>query len=216
MSQRTPTAASAGLALCRACHCLVSCGPNEAVRCRRCGAQVTQRKLHSLQITWIYVAVASVLLIPANVLPIMNLLQFGRGEPDTILSGIVRLVHEGFHAIAFIVFVASFLVPIGKLAALSMLLVSVQQRWLMSAVRRAQLFRLLEFLGRWSMLDVFVTAIMVALVHLGQVVVILPGAGAMMFGASVVFTMLASMSFDPRLIWDAADDADFSATEPRS
>lgn len=199
------TAASLGLALCKACHQLQRCPPDGTVRCARCGARVHLRTPHSLQKTWFFVGLAFLLLIPANFLPMMTLLQFGRGEPDTIMSGVIRLAREGFPAIALIVFTASIMVPFGKLGALSYLLLSVQRRSPMQAQRRAQLFRVLEFLGRWSMLDIFVVALMVALVHLGQVVAILPGAAAMMFGASVVVTMLASISFDPRLIWDAAE-----------
>ncbi len=200
------TAASRGLALCKACHLLQRCPPDGEVRCARCGNTVHLRTPHSLQKTWFFIVLAGLLLIPANLLPMMTLLQFGRGEPDTIMSGIIRLAEEGFPAIAFIVFTASILVPFCKLGALGWLLLTVQRRSPMAPRRRAQLFRVLEFLGRWSMLDIFVVALMVALVHLGQVVAILPGAGAMMFGASVVVTMLASLSFDPRLIWDAAAD----------
>ena len=204
MTTPPTTAAQAGLALCKACHLLSPCTPNGTVRCARCGATVHMRTPHSLQKTWFFVVLAGLLLIPANLLPMMTLLQFGRGEPDTIMSGVLRLAREGFPAIALIVFTASIIVPFGKLGALSYLLITVQRRSPMQTQRRAQLFRVLEFLGRWSMLDIFVVALMVALVHLGQVVAILPGTGAMMFGASVVITMLASISFDPRLIWDAA------------
>lgn len=206
MNKPLITAASLGLALCKACHQLQRCPPDGAVRCARCGGLVHLRTPHSLYKTWFFVALALVLLIPANFLPMMTLLQFGRGEPDTIMSGVLRLAREGFPAIALIVFTASIMVPFGKLGALSYLLLSVQRRSPMQTQRRAQLFRVLEFLGRWSMLDIFVVALMVALVHLGQVVAILPGAAAMMFGASVVVTMLASISFDPRLIWDAAGE----------
>ena len=203
---RARTARSAGLALCLACHQLLHCPADASVRCGRCGATVYQRIPYSIGKTWFFIALAAALLLPANVLPMMTLLQFGRGEPDTIMSGVIRLVHEGFSGIALIVFIASIVVPFGKLVALASLLLSVQQRWRMSTLRRAQLFRVLEFLGRWSMLDIFVVALMVALVHLGQVVAILPGAGAVLFGASVVATMLASASFDPRLLWDAAEE----------
>lgn len=197
------TAASRGLGLCRACHALQPCQPDRYVRCVRCGARVSQRTPYSLQKTWFFIVVAALLLLPANLLPIMSVLEWGRAEPDTILSGIIKLVEEGYPGIALIVFTASVIVPIGKLLALAGLLLSVQQRWSISEHQRTQLFRVLEFLGRWSMLDIFVVAIMVALVHLGQVVAVLPGMGALLFGASVVATLLASLCFDPRLIWDA-------------
>jgi paraquat-inducible protein A len=202
---KTPvTAASRGFALCRACHALQACPAGGHAKCRRCGATVTQRTLHSVQKTWFFIITAALLLIPANLLPMMTVMNWGRGESDTILSGIIKLAREGYPGIAIIVFTASVIVPIGKLIALSGLLLSVHWRWAMSGVHRARMFRVLEFLGRWSMLDIFVVAIMVTLVHLGQVVAIQPGMGALMFGGSVVATLFASLSFDPRLIWDAA------------
>lgn len=199
-----PTAAHHGLALCRACHALQRCPTGQCVQCYRCGAKVSQRIPHSLQKTWFFIATAVLLLIPANLLPIMIVSQWGRSESDTILSGIIKLVHEGYPIIAVIVFIASIVVPVSKLLTLSCLLLSVQQRWAMSAHTRMRLFRILEFIGRWSMMDIFVVSVMVALVRLGQVVAILPGMGALLFGGSVVITLLASLSFDPRLIWDAA------------
>jgi paraquat-inducible protein A len=205
MTTDTPaTAASRGLALCRACHTLQPCPPGRYIHCRRCKARVSQRTPHSLPKTWFFIITAALMLVPANLLPMMSLLKWGRAEPDTILSGVIKLAEEGYPGIALIVFTASIVVPIGKLLALTGLLLSVQLRWPMSARWRITLFRVLEFLGRWSMLDIFVVAIMVALVHLGQVVAIQPGMGALMFGASVVATLFASLSFDPRLIWDAA------------
>lgn len=201
------TAASLGLALCRTCHTLQPCPANRQIHCCRCRARLSQRTPYSLARTWFFLITAAVLLVPANLLPMMSLLTWGRAEPDTILSGVVKLAQEGYPGIALIVFTASIVVPIGKLLALTGLLLSVQQRWPMSARRRTTLFRILEFLGRWSMLDIFVVALMVALVHLGQVVAIQPGMGALMFGASVIATLFASLGFDPRLIWDAAPAA---------
>ncbi len=207
------TAATRGLAVCNACHALQPCLPGIYIRCRRCQARVSVRIPHSLQKTWFFIVTATLLLLPANLLPIMIVLNWGRAEPDTILSGIIKLALEGYPGIAVIVFTASVIVPIGKLLALSGLLLSVQQRWRMSQHRRAQLFRVLEFLGRWSMLDIFVVAIMVALVHLGQVVAVQPGMGALLFGATVILTLMASLSFDPRLIWDAAVDNSITLTD---
>lgn len=201
--QKPVTAASRGLGLCCACHALQACPAERYIRCYRCGAKVSLRTPHSIQKTWFFLVTAVLLLIPANLVPIMIVFNWGRGEADTIISGIIKLAREGYPGIAIIVFTASVIVPIGKLLALAGLLLSVQQRWNLSERRRATMFRVLEFLGRWSMLDVFVVAIMVALVHLGQVVAVLPGMGALLFGASVVVTLMASLSFDPRLIWDA-------------
>lgn len=197
------TAAASGYGLCPACHHLQPCPPERVLCCERCGARVAQRIPHSLKKTWFFVTVAALLLVPANLLPIMSVLNWGRAEPDTILSGIIKLVAEGYPGIAAIVFVASVIVPIGKLLTLTFLLMSIQYRWALSRERRGRAFRVLDFIGRWSMLDIFVVSIMVALVHLGQVVAVVPGTGALLFGASVVVTLLAALSFDPRLIWDA-------------
>lgn len=202
------TAATRGLGLCKACHALQPCPAEGYVRCWRCQAKVSRRIPHSLQKTWFFLITAAVLLVPANLLPIMSVLNWGRAEPDTILSGIIKLFQEGYPGIAAIVFTASVIVPIGKLLALSGLLLSVQRGWRISEQGRARMFRVLEFLGRWSMLDIFVVAIMVALVHLGKVVAVLPGMGALLFGATVIFTLMASLSFDPRLIWDVQVNQD--------
>lgn len=153
------------------------------------------------------------LLIPANTLPMMNILMFNRGDPSTIIGGVALLVHHGIYGIAAVVFIASFVVPLGKVASIIVLLLSIQLRWPMSPHRRTVVFRIVEFLGRWSMLDVFVVAVLVGIVRLGQVASIEPGYGAMAFGGSVILTMLASMSLDPRLIWDSAGTtADASTT----
>ncbi len=146
------------------------------------------------------------MLFPANILPMMTVLQFGRGSPSTIIGGVGELLQGGFWPIALVVFVASFLVPLGKLISLSALLLSLNPHWPWNDARsRASLFRVLEFLGRWSMLDIFVMMLMAGLVQFGKIAVIEPGRGALAFGVAVIMTMLASLSFDPRLIWDAAE-----------
>ena len=199
------TAASRGLGLCKACHFLQPCPASHSVHCQRCGASVSIRKPHSLMISWFFLVLAMLLLIPANLLPIMNILMFNRGDPSTIIGGVALLIHHGIYAIAAVVFIASFVVPLGKIASIIVLLLSVQLRWPMSTQRRTVMFRIVEFLGRWSMLDVFVVTVMVGLVRLGQTASVEPGMGIVAFGAAVIFTMLSSLSFDPRLIWDAAD-----------
>lgn len=200
------TAASRGLGLCKACHFLQPCPATHSVHCQRCGAAVSIRKPHSLKTSWFFLVMAMLLLIPANLLPIMNILMFNRGDPSTIIGGVALLIHHGIYAIAAVVFIASFVVPLGKITALIVLLLSVQYRWSMSTRRRTVMFRIVEFLGRWSMLDVFVVTVMVGLVHLGQTASVEPGMGIVAFGAAVILTMLSSMSFDPRLIWDAAEN----------
>lgn len=208
------TAASRGLGLCKACHLVQPCPPSHRVHCQRCGASVSIRKPHSLALSWFFLALAALLLIPANTLPIMNILMFNRGDPSTIIGGVALLVHHGIYAIAAVVFIASFVVPLGKIASIIILLLSVQRRWSVSTHRRATLFRVVEFLGRWSMLDVFVVAVMVGLVRLGQTATVEPGMGVMAFGAAVILTMLSSMSFDPRLIWDAERENASPENEP--
>ncbi len=203
-----PTAAGQGLALCKACHFLQPCPPDDTVACSRCGARVSIRVPYSLVRCWFFLILAMLLLIPANVLPMMDILIFNRGDPSTIIGGVVLLVHEGIYGIAAVVFIASFVVPLSKIACIIALLVSVQRRSIVRCESRARVYRVVEFMGRWSMLDVFVVAILVGLVRLGQVASIEPGIGAMSFGASVILTMLASMSFDPRLIWDSLADAE--------
>jgi paraquat-inducible protein A len=148
------------------------------------------------------VVTAALLYIPANVLPIMTTTQLGSAEDSTILGGVIVLLHHGDLPIAVVIFVASVLVPISKLLSLSWLCWSVARRHPTSHHQRARLFRATELVGKWSMTDVFVVAILVALIQLGGLLVIRPGAAAMAFGGVVITTMLAAESFDPRLIWD--------------
>lgn len=202
------TAASRGLALCKSCHHLQPCLPKSSVRCARCGERVFMRKPYSIGLSWFFLLLALLFLIPANMLPIMNILLFNRGDPSTIIGGVALLFHHGMYAIAAVVFIASFVVPLGKAISIIVLLLSVQFRWPMSMRRRVTVYRVVEFLGRWSMLDIFVVAVMVGLVQLGQTAAVVPGMGATAFGAAVILTMLSSMSFDPRLIWDAAAPTD--------
>ncbi len=204
MSEPVVTAASRGLALCKSCHCLLPCPQQGVARCPRCGEAVHMRKPHSLVLSWFFLLLALLLLIPANMLPIMNILLFNRGDPSTIIGGVALLIHHGIYGIAAVVFIASFVVPLGKIVSIMVLLLSVQYRWPMDKQRRIVVYRAVEFLGRWSMLDIFVVAVMVGLVKLGQTASVEPGMGATAFGAAVILTMLSSMSFDPRLIWDAA------------
>jgi paraquat-inducible protein A len=173
--------------------------------CSRCGAGLHKRKPASLQRTWALVIAAAVLYLPANVLPVMTVISFGRGEADTILSGIVALIQAGMLPIGMLVLFASILVPVLKLIGLAILLVSVERGWTAQARGRTTLYRIIEGIGRWSMVDIFMIAILVALVELQQLATILPGPGAICFAAVVILTMLASMSFDPRLIWDGVE-----------
>ncbi len=173
--------------------------------CPRCGAQMFRRKPNSLARTWALIIAAYILYIPANVYPIMTVISFEKGEPDTILSGVESLMASGMWPLAVLVFFASITVPLVKLLGLTLLLVSVQYRWQWRPKQRTILYRLTEAVGRWSMIDIFMISILVALVRLEAIATIEPGTAATSFAAVVVLTMVASMSFDPRLIWDALE-----------
>lgn len=162
---------------------------------------------HSVAKTWACLLAAMLLYIPANVLPIMTVTGLGGGKTDTIFSGIVSLMRSGMVPIGLIVFVASIAVPLLKMVALVILLLSVQFRWKLGARQRTRLYRLTEFVGRWSMLDIYVVMILISLVSFGALGSIETGPAATAFAAVIVLTMLAAMSFDTRLIWDCCDDA---------
>ena len=165
-----------------------------------------KRKPDSLARTWALVMTAALLYIPANVFPVMTVIYFGRGAPDTILSGVLELLHGGLWPLAVLVFFASIMVPVLKLIGLSFLLISVQRGSIARLRDRTCLFRIIEQVGRWSMIDVFMIGILTALVNFGSIATIVPGIGAVCFAAVVIITMFASMSFDPRLMWDVRDD----------
>ena len=175
--------------------------------CPRCGAAARRRKPDSLHRTWALLAAAAILYIPANTLPVMTVVQFGRGEPNTILSGVRELASGTTWPLAVLVLFASVLVPLLKLIGLSVLLISTQRGARGGLRERTLLFRVVESVGRWSMIDVFMISILTAMVRMGSLASVYPGPGAVAFCAVVVLTMLAAMSFDPRLMWDAAGRA---------
>lgn len=180
-------------------------GAHRTERCPRCHAAVHRRKPGSIGRTWALVLTGAILYVPANLYPIMTVVSFGRGEPDTILSGVARLFEAGMWPLALLVFFASVTVPVLKLAGLSFLLVSVQRRWRWRPRQRTILYRVIDAVGRWSMIDIFMISILVALVKLGSIATVEPGIGATAFAAVVVVTMFAATAFDPRLIWDAME-----------
>jgi len=205
----TLTAARAGLMSCHACGLLVRkrhAGRGQRLCCPRCEAPVHDRKPDSLQRTIALVLTAAVLYVPANAFPIMTVISFGKGQSDTIISGIVHLAHGGMLSLALLVFFASVLVPCLKLVGLSFLVLSVHRRSRWRPRDRTLLYRIIESVGRWSMIDIFMISIVVALVKLGNVATIQTGLGATCFACVVVITMFASMSFDPRLIWDVMEE----------
>ena len=170
--------------------------------CPRCGEILYRRKPRSLQRTTALILAALILYIPANVLPIMQVTSLGRIQTDTIMSGALYLIESGMWPLALVVFIASIFVPMLKILILILLLISVRWRWTWRPRERTQLYRILELVGRWSMVDIYVVTILVALVQLGNLANVVAQPGAIFFAAVVVLTMLASMSFDPRLIWD--------------
>lgn len=178
-----------------------------AALCPRCGSRLHLRKPRSLSRTWALLIAAYILFIPANALPIMQTGSLFGSQRDTILSGVVYLWHSGSWPLALLVFFASIVVPGVKLLALTYLAVSVWRKSAKNQKARARLYRLLEFIGRWSMLDVYVVTLLSALVQLQSLATIKAEPGAVAFGAVVVLTMLAAMAFDPRLIWDAAEES---------
>jgi paraquat-inducible protein A len=199
------TAARAGLVSCETCSLLARpVHPEHPGHCPRCGAELEFRNPHSIQYTWALVIAAAICYIPANVLPVLNTTAFGSSEPDTIMGGVVFLYTSGSWPLALIVLVASVMVPLGKLIALAYLLITVQRGMLGSGRDRTRLYRMVEFIGRWSMLDVFVDTFTVALVQLQPLMSVAPGPGVLFFAAVVVLTMIAAETFDPRLIWDSA------------
>ena len=150
---------------------------------------------------------ALILYIPANILPVMTVISMGEGDPDTIMSGVILLLEHGMWPIALLVFFASITVPVTKLIVIIYLLLSVQYKSKWRPRDRTMLYRVTEAIGRWSMIDIFMISILVALVKLEAIATIEPGAGATSFAAVVILTMFAAMSFDPRLIWDAMEDS---------
>lgn len=200
------TAARWGLATCHGCGLLSRAG--HGARCPRCGSPLHGRKPNSIARTWALVIAAAILYLPANLLPIMETSSLFGAQEDTILSGVVYLWRSGSWHLALVVFIASILVPMAKLFALVILLLSVQLHARWQPVQRTRLYRLVELVGRWSMLDVYVVTLLVALVQLEALATVRPGAGALAFGAVVVLTMFAAMSFDPRLIWDSMESDD--------
>jgi paraquat-inducible protein A len=202
------TARGLGLLSCHACGLLNRHVPGAATeRCRRCNAVLHPRKPDSLARTWALLIAAVIMYLPANLLPVMHTVSLFGDSDDTIMSGIVYFWTSGSWPLAIIVFVASFMVPMLKLVVLSLLAITAQRgsRW--RPVQRTRLFRIVEFIGRWSMLDVFVVTLTVALVHFQSLATIYAGPGAVAFGLVVVLTMLASHQFDPRLIWDNIENS---------
>jgi paraquat-inducible protein A len=201
-----PTAARASLFVCHDCGLLSKAAAHaHEGRCARCGAGLHFRKPGSIARTWAFLISAVILYIPANVLPVMDTSSLFGAQEDTILSGVVYLWTSGSWPLAVVVFIASIAVPMLKIIAIMFLVISAQFRSTRLLERRTRIYRLVELVGRWSMLDIYVITILVALVQFSALATIKAGPAAIAFGAVVVLTMFAAMSFDPRLIWDAVE-----------
>ncbi|MCK5697839.1 MAG: paraquat-inducible protein A [Gammaproteobacteria bacterium] len=191
-----------GLVLCTECHTIHQFIPDVLMHCNRCGAELNQRKPNSLARTWALLLSSMILFIPANMLDIMNVTYFGQDDPSTIMGGVIVLIQLGSYPVAFVVFVASILVPLFKMFGILMILLSLKYHIDLTDKQRIKMFRVIDFIGRWSMLDIFVISILAALVNISGVAVITAGAGATAFSVVVVLTILAANSFDTRLLWD--------------
>lgn len=202
------SAAEAGLVSCTTCGLLTRpASAEDKGFCPRCGAPLISRRPNSVQYTWALVIAAAICYIPANVLPVLTTTALGSTESDTIIGGVIFLYASGSWPLALIVLVASVMIPLGKLVALAYLLLTVQRGSIQNNHHRTRIYYIVEFVGRWSMLDVFVDAFIVALVQLKPLMSVEPGLGVVFFMAVVILTMLAAQAFDPRLIWDAGNHA---------
>ncbi len=193
------SAGARGLAVCEVCG---RASPVAQLRCSRCHSPLHLRGNHSLQRTWAFTIGALLLYLPANLLPILRVESFAGAQQNTIISGVIQFWQQEDYPVAIIIFVASVVIPVLKIIAIVALCLAARSGRGPRGMTR--LYRVTEFVGRWSMVDVFVVAILVGVVQLGSTISIHPGPGAVSFAAVVVLTMFAAISFDPRLIWDAA------------
>lgn len=192
---------------CETCGKVSAIGAEAHHACPRCGARLHRRKPNGIGRAWAFVIAAAVLYVPANVYPVMTVVQLGAGAPSTILGGVEELVAARMYPLAAVVFVASIMVPMLKLVGLVILLLMTQFARPERLHDRGRLYRIVSVIGRWSMIDIFMESILVALVHFGAIVTIEPGVGAIAFAAVVFLTIFAAESFDPRMMWDAAPRA---------
>ncbi|MDP2659065.1 MAG: paraquat-inducible protein A [Candidatus Deferrimicrobium sp.] len=207
MTRVSLTGAKAGVVLCDACGLLSRpAGPSVPGNCPRCGEAMAFRRRNPIQRTWALIIAAAICYLPANFLPVMTTTTLKSVRPDTIIGGVVRLYESGSWVLALIVLVASVMIPLVKLTALAYLLITVQLRSNRRRRERVRLYRMLKAIGRWSMLDVFVATVVVALVQLRPFMSVVPKSGVMFFTAVVILTIFAANTFDPRLIWDSGGE----------
>ncbi len=210
MSTATTTAMQEGLQTCGACG-LLSRPPAgvEEGRCPRCDEELVFRKPASLQRTIAYLVAASICYIPANLLPVMTTVTSAGRESDTIMQGVVLLWSPTGWPLSLIVLFASIMIPSAKIAGLAYLVISVKRGSIRNNRQRIRLYRTVDLIGRWSMVDVFVDTFTVSLIQLQPLMSVEPGPGLLFFAAVVVLTMMAVESFDPRLIWDSSNSQSY-------
>lgn len=205
MSPAAPTAMQRGLMCCEACGLLSRPdAAGEESRCPRCGHEVAFRKPASLERTLAFLVAAAICYVPANLLPVLTTITPSGRDSDTILQGVVLLWSPTGWPLSLIVLFASIMIPSAKILALAYLVFTVRRGSIANNTQRIRLYRVVELIGRWSMVDVFVDTFTVALVQLAPLMWVEPAPGLVFFAAVVVLTMLAVESFDPRLIWDPA------------
>ena len=210
--RRTPAPMGDGMLIgCDSCGRVSRAMPGAP--CPRCNAPLRVRKPDSIARCWALLLAAAALYIPANLYPVLTLIRFGKGHPSTILGGVEELIQARMWPLALLVFVASIMVPVLKLLCLVILLVSTQRRAQGRLRDRTRLYRIVDVVGRWSMIDVFMLSVLVALVRMGLLASVIPGLGGVCFAGVVILTMLAAFSFDPRLMWDAAGQTGCAAAE---
>jgi paraquat-inducible protein A len=200
MADSTPSAIA-----CKTCglvHQIEPLQPGEVAICSRCDSRIMKRTSHSLHLTAAFSLAAIILFIPANIFPILRLEMYGASSQNTVWDGCVRLYKDGDLVIAVIVFLASIFIPILKLIGLFFLVVATKLNFSRWKLQRTWIYKTIDTIGRWAMLDVFVLAVLVSLVKLQRLATIIPGKGLLAFGGVVVCTIFASASFDPQLIWE--------------
>ncbi len=200
------TAMAAGFMRCHDCGKLVAANKTlegSILFCPRCNNQIHYRFTNSIARTWALIVTAVILIFPANLLPIMRVDFLGSQEYSTIMDGILYFFHSEEYGIGLIIFIASILVPLFKIIGMLLILLSIQFKWKTWLRHKAAMFRFIQFIGRWSMLDIFVIAVMSALVDFGSFTSTHTAHAATFFTAVVVCSMFAAMTFDPRLLWDS-------------
>jgi len=210
-SNGTTTARARNLVGCQRC---AKVWPIDTPNCTRCGASLNSRAKHSMSRVWFWWLLGVLAYIPANVWPMLETRMLFTESSDTIIAGALKLLQHGSIGVAIVILLASVVIPLAKFGAIAYLALSVHQKDRMAAKWRHRIYEVVEFIGRWSMVDVFVVAILSSLVQFSLVATVKPGPAALAFALSVIFTMLSALSFDSRIIWDLDEAKDTDNTAP--